>query len=195
MCTGAVRTTATSTATKAARITPTSRYVPPIVLVRIRIPPVAVQRLLVDDDPLRQDHDETTALPAPRRAACLAPVPPRNLPHQRKPQPRACNFLGSPTAVERVEHPLALGLGYAGPAVADGEFRAVLGAGDAHFDRRGAVAFCVFQQVAEHPTQQARVAANGDQLAFELGVLVTRAFFRREREQVYLFVGLPFFHR
>src|SRR6266853_6006538 len=155
MCTGAVRTTATTTATKAARITPTSRYVPPIGLVRIRIPPVEVQRLLVDD-PRRKDHDETTALPAPRRAACLAPVPPRNLSHQRKPQPRACNFLGSPTAVERVEHPLALGLGYAGPAVADGEFRAVLGAGDAHFDRRGAVALGVFQQVADHPAQQPR---------------------------------------
>src|SRR6266849_3763204 len=177
MCAGAVCTTATSTATKAARITPTSRYVPPIVLVRIRIPPVEVQRLLVDYDPLRQDHNETTALPAPRRAVCLAPVPPRNLSHQRKPQPRACNFLGSPTAVERVEHPLALGLGYAGPAVADGEFRAVLGAGDAHFDRRGAVAFCVFQQVADHPAQQPRIPAHRDRLAVELGVVVARAFF------------------
>src|ERR1700675_4735610 len=100
----AVRTTATSTATKAARITPTSRYVAPIVLVRIGISPIEAQRLLVGDDPLRHDHDETTALPALRRAARLAPVPPRNLPHQRKAQPRARDLFGPRAAVERGEH-------------------------------------------------------------------------------------------
>src|SRR5258706_8218867 len=169
MCAGAVRTTATSTATKAARITPTSRYFAPIVLVRIRILPIEVQRLLVDDDPLRQDHDEATALPAPRRVAHLAPMPPRNLPHKGEPQPGTRDFLDSHTAVERVEHALALGLGHALAVVADGQLRAVTGPRDAHRDRRSAVAFCVLQQVADHPPQQARIAAQRDWLSVEFG--------------------------
>src|SRR5712691_11422275 len=144
-----VLTTATSTATKAARIAPTSKYVAPIGLVRIRIPLIEVQRLFVDDD--RQDHDETTAPAVLRRAAHIAPVPPRNLPHQRKPQPRARDLLGSRAAVKRVEHALALGFGNPRAMVSDRYFRSVPGAGDAHLDRRGAVALCVFQEVADHP--------------------------------------------
>src|SRR6266851_155183 len=142
------RTTATTTATKAARITPISKYVAPIVLVRMSPP-----RMFPLPLTLRHDHDETTAPPALRRAARLAPVPPRNLPHQREPQPRARDLFSSRVAVERVEHALALGFRDARAVVADGQFRAASGAGDAHFDRRSAVAFCVFQKIADHPAQ------------------------------------------
>src|SRR5260221_12459365 len=120
MCAGAVRTTATSTATKAARITPTSRYFAPIVLVRIRILPIEVQRLLVDDDPPPQDHDEATALPAPRRVAHLAPMPPRNRPPQGVPQPGTRDFLDSHTAGEPAQQTPPLCLGRALPRARSG---------------------------------------------------------------------------
>src|SRR6266487_2434209 len=183
-----VRTTATSTATKAAKITPTSKYVAPIVLVRMSPP-----RMFPLPLTLRHDHDETTAPPALRRAARLAPVPPRNLPHQRKPQPRACDLFGSRVAVERVEHALALGLGNARAVVADGQFRAASGAGEAYLNRRSAVAFCIFQQVADHPAQQPRIAAHHHRLAVELGAFVARALLSRKREQVHIFIRLQVF--
>src|SRR5438876_6296805 len=124
---------------------------------------------------LRHDHDETTALPALRRAACFAPVPPRDLPHQREAE---ASTLPRATAVERLEHALALGLGDARAAIANHYLRAVFGAGDAHFDRRSSVALRVLQQVADHPAQQPRIAAHGDRLAVECGGVVARAFFR-----------------
>src|SRR6266498_3872243 len=94
----------------------------------------------------RQGHDKAGAPPALRRAARVAAVPSCDLPHQRKPQSRAGDVLGSRAAVERVEHALALGLGNARAVVADGQFRAASGAGEAYLNRRSAVAFCIFQQ-------------------------------------------------
>ena len=93
------------------------------------------------------------------------------------------------TAVERLEHALALGLGDARAAIANHYLRAVFGAGDAHFDRRSSVALRVLQQVADHPAQQPRIAAHGEWLAVELGVVVASAFFRGKREQVHTFIG------
>src|SRR5437773_5213409 len=92
--TGVARTTATSTARKTTSTTPIIRYVAPIVLVRIRIPLSSIAA--VD----RKNHDEAATPPALRRAARVASVPPRDLPHQREPQPRAGDFLGSRAAVE-----------------------------------------------------------------------------------------------
>src|SRR5204863_9317625 len=108
----------------------------------------------------RQDYDEATVSPALGRAARVAPVRPGDLPRQRRPQACPCGLSGSRTAVERVEHALALGFRNPRAVVADGYFGAVPGARDAHFDRRSAVAFCVLQQIAQHPTQQARIAMN-----------------------------------
>src|SRR5207302_9113395 len=97
---------------------------------------------------LRHDHDETTALPARRRVTCLAPVPPRDLPHQREAE---ASTLPRASAVERLEHALALGLGNARAAIANHYLRAAFAAGDTHFDRRSSVALRVLQQVADHP--------------------------------------------
>src|SRR5437867_6642750 len=135
---------------------------------------------------LRQDHDETSAAPALRRAARLAAVPPRNLPHEREAE---ASTLPRADAVERLEHAVALGLRYARAAIADRQLRAVPDAGDAYLDRRSAVALRVFQQVADHPAQQPRIAAQGEWLAVELGVVVASAFFRGKREQVHTFIG------
>src|SRR6266853_2487472 len=121
-----------------------------------------------DGLPDRDDHDETAALPALRRAACLAPVPPRDLPHQREAE---TSTLLRASAVERLEHALALGLGNTRTAIANQYLRVVFDAGDTYFDRRSAVALRVLQQVADHPAQQPRVAAHGDRLAVECGVV------------------------
>src|SRR6266850_724020 len=120
---GVVRATATSTATKVMKIAPVIRYVVPIVLGRIRILPIEVRSRKAARAVGRQDHDEAAAPPALRRAARLAPVPPRNLPHQSEPQPRARDLFGSGAAVERVEHALALRLRNARAVVAGGQFR------------------------------------------------------------------------
>jgi len=64
----------------------------------------------------RQGHDEAAA-PGVR----LASMPPRDLPHESEPEPRASPGSG---AVERLEHALALGLGNPRSAVADGKLHA-----------------------------------------------------------------------
>src|SRR2546427_12211100 len=100
---------------------------------------------------LRQDHDETSAAPALRRAARLAPVPPRNLPHEREAE---ASTLPRADAVERLGQAVAPGLRYARPAIADCQLRAGPDAGGAHLEPRSAVALRVFQQVADHPARQ-----------------------------------------
>src|SRR2546426_238363 len=122
---------------------------------------------------LRQDHDETSAAPALRRAARLAPVPPRNLPHEREAE---ASTLPRADAVERLEHAVALGLRYARPAIADRQLRAVPDAGDAYLDRRSAVALRVFPPGADRPAQQPRVGPHGEGVALEPGVGAASGF-------------------
>src|SRR5208283_1153484 len=50
--------------------------------------------------------------------------------------------------------------------------------------RRHAVSFGVFEQVAQQPAQQPGITADLDRRAFEMNVVVARAFFRRKRQQV-----------
>src|SRR5688572_3411422 len=103
-------------------------------------------------------------------AARLAAVAARDLPHDRQPQP----------AVERLEQLLALALRHARPGVADTK----LVLPQRNSNGRQTVLARVLQQVADHPPQQARIAAHGDRLAVELDAFVARALLGGEREQV-----------
>ncbi len=73
----------------------------------------------------RQFDDEAAAATFAPLAAHLAGMAPRDLAHERKPQPHAARALTGPGhPVEGLEDPLALGLRHAGTAVADANLHA-----------------------------------------------------------------------
>src|SRR5438132_204991 len=53
----------------------------------------------------------------------------------------------------------------------------------------------ILQEVPDHPTQQAWIAANRDRLTIERRLVVARAFLGREREEIDLLVPVPRFGR
>ena len=68
--------------------------------------------------------------------------------------------------------------------VGDRELGVAVAARDADRDRRLAVTLRIFEEVADHPAQQRRVAAHRHGLAFEAAIRVVRAFLCRERDEV-----------
>src|SRR4030095_12390668 len=104
--------------------------------------------------PRRPPHEPRPAAVA-ALAAHLAPVPPRDLAHEREPQAGPDVRGGARRGpIERREDLLALGLGHAGAPIADAYHHA-LAARRRHggLDRRRAVADRVLQEVAHEPAQ------------------------------------------
>src|ERR1700676_5109051 len=69
----------------------------------------------------RQSHDEATAAVVHCRAACIAAVTARDLPHQRQTQPGSGALAGIVGAIEGPEHIFKLGLRNAGAAIPHGD--------------------------------------------------------------------------
>lgn len=84
-------------------------------------------------------------------------MPARNLPHECETQSRATGITAD-VAIKRFEHALALRLGHAGAMVAHCNFHNAFARADFHRDGWRTVAVCIFEQVADQPPQQARIA-------------------------------------
>src|ERR1700751_5795370 len=106
--------------------------------------------------PNRYRDDETAGSIRLRRSHRLAAMQPRNLSHQRKPEPGSLAISGE--LEERLKDLLALRLGDAAAPIDDAEdcVCAVATQRDAH--RRLAVALSVLEEIADQPPQQSRIA-------------------------------------
>src|ERR1700681_615069 len=110
----------------------------------------------------QQSHDEATSAVVHCRAACIAAVTARDLPHQRQTQAGSGALAGIVGAIERPEHIFQLRLRNAGAAIPHGD-RGVAGiARNAYLGGCCAMAAGVFQQVSQQTAQQAGVAADAD---------------------------------
>jgi hypothetical protein len=111
----------------------------------------------------------------------------RDLPHQRQSQSGACAVAGVLGAIKGPEHVFKLGWRYALTTVPyrdDGDAGIAC---DPHPRGRCSMASGVLQKVAQQSTQQARIAMDADHCALELHVIVARAFFGGERQQIDFF--------
>src|SRR6266571_4065483 len=111
------------------------------------------------------------------RAASIAAVAARD----------AANDGEAEAAVEGLEELLALGFRDAGAGVAHTELDFAPGFSQSYLYGGRTVPPRVLEQVADHPAQQARVALDADRLAFELGMLVARAFLGGEGQEIHGF--------
>jgi len=111
-----------------------------------------------------------------------------DLAHESKAEPRTgARFACGACAEEGFEDALAIGIGDAQAVVEDAEGGAVCHRFDFDLDGRRAVAFGVFDQVADQTAQQARVALDDDGRAGRACVLEARGFFGGERQEIDVF--------
>src|SRR5262249_44200543 len=113
----------------------------------------------------------------PAVAAC-------NLPDQGEAEPSASRAESAWNAVEGRKQPLARFFPDHGSMVEHVEHGSIILLRDGHLDGRLAMEFRIFDQVADHSTQQHRIPAYHDRLCFEGAVVVSRAFLSRQCRQV-----------
>jgi hypothetical protein len=90
---------------------------------------------------------------------------------------RAC----AARAIKRREDMLTLSRGDAIPAVTHRQYGVAALRVDTDFDRRRSMLLGIFNEVANHPLQQCRVAPHDDRLARDIAFPATFAFLRSER--------------
>ena len=113
--------------------------------------------------------------PACRRAICLTSAKP-------SPVPFAPHLSGNP--VESRKQPLTRLCGDDWSTIRHIEHSLTVLASDGHLNGWLAMQLGIFDEVADHSTQQHRISAHHDRLSFDAAIVVTRAFLGRERGQV-----------
>ena len=115
-----------------------------------------------------------------------------NLAHEREPEPHAriCLAAIARRAVEGLEDPLAFLGGHTRPGIGHSQSHFPTGAfAHIHFDGTVArVALSVFQQIADHAPQHARLAMNPQRLSCDLCSGSSR-FLRRQRQEIHVLVA------
>ena len=101
----------------------------------------------------------------------------------------------SARTVERREDVLLLARGDALTSVAYRQHGALALAANPNLDRRQSVLLCIFDEVADHPPQQRRVALHDDRLARDIAFRATRDFLGSKRQQIYIFANIEFSYR
>src|SRR5262249_50304115 len=117
-------------------------------------------------------------------------MPACNLSDQSEAKPSALRSASAWNAVEGRKQPLARVFDDHRSVVEHVEHRPIILPRDGYFGGWLAMEFRIFQEVADHSTQQHRVPAYDDWLCFDATIVISRTLLDRERGQVDVLVNI-----
>jgi hypothetical protein len=118
-----------------------------------------------------------------------------NLPDQRQAEPTALRTASSGNPVKSRKQPLTRIFGDDWSMIQDTEHSLITLAPDGHLNGWPAMKLGIFDEVADHSTQQHGIPAHHDRLTFDAATVVSRAFLGRERGQVRVLTSIQLLGR